>query len=71
MFRSDPAHRLYSMPYSTPTGLPLAQALDESLAVLFRKLQAEPAPLTLVDLADQLEAAYRETRIAAEERSIG
>lgn len=59
------------MPYSTPTGLPLAQALDESLAVLFRKLQAEPAPQTLLDLADQLEAAYRQTRIAAEERSIG
>ena len=57
------------MPYSTPTGLPLAQALDEGLAILFRKLQAEPVPKELVKLADSLEAASRAMQ-AGEGRSI-
>jgi len=46
------------MPDATPTRLPRAMALDESLAVLFRRLQAEPPPRALVDLADRLEAAF-------------
>jgi hypothetical protein len=58
------------MPYSTPTGLPLAQALDEGLAILFRKLQAEPAPHALVALADALEAAYPAAHVASEARTL-
>lgn len=54
------------MPDATPTRLPLCRALDEGLAILFRTLQAEPAPEVLVDLADQLEAAYASARVAAE-----
>jgi hypothetical protein len=60
------------MPDATPARLPLSQALDEGLAVLFRQLQAEPAPLALVSLADQLEAAWlRGSQVAGEGRSIG
>lgn len=57
------------MPDATPTKLPLAMALDEALAVLFRRLHAEPPPRALVDLADRLEAHYR-GHVAGEGRSI-
>jgi len=60
------------MPDATPARLPLAQILDERLAALFRKLQSEPAPKVLVDLADRLEADWlRGSVVAAEGRSIG
>ena len=55
------------MPDATPMRIPLALALDEGLAVLFRKLQAEPAPPALVALADRLETA---SNIASEGRVI-
>jgi hypothetical protein len=59
------------MPDAAPARLPLAQAIDEGLAVLFSRLQAEPAPAALVSLADRLEAAWLEgSQIAAEGRSI-
>jgi hypothetical protein len=58
------------MPYATPTRLPLDTAIDEGLAILFRKLQAEPAPHALVALVDRLEAAYP-AALAPEERAIG
>ena len=70
MFRSEPGRRFYAMPAATPIRLPLALALDEGLAVLFRKLQAEPAPLFLLDLVDRLEAARPAVCIAEERRSI-
>jgi hypothetical protein len=60
------------MPDATPARLQLSQALDEGLAVLFRRLQSEPAPAALVGLADQLEAEWlRGSQIAAERRAIG
>ena len=58
------------MPYSTPIRLPLTRAIDEGLAILFRRLQAEPAPRALVDLADQLEAAYPAMQAPSEGRVI-
>lgn len=58
------------MPDATPARLPLTQALDEGLAALFRSLQSEPAPAALVKLADQLEDAWRRTRVAGESRVI-
>jgi len=58
------------MPYATPTRLPLDKALDEGLAILFRKLQAEAAPHALIALADQLEAAYPATHVASESRTL-
>ena len=71
MFRPDPDLRSYLMPDATPTRLPLATALDETLAILFRRLLAEPAPHALVALADRLEAAYPQARAASEGRFIG
>jgi hypothetical protein len=60
------------MPEAAPARLPLAQALDEGLAMLFARLQAEPAPAALVRLADRLEAEWlRGSTVAAEGRSIG
>lgn len=50
------------MPDASPARLPLAQALDETLAAMFRRLQAEPASEALIDLADQLEDAWRRSR---------
>jgi hypothetical protein len=59
------------MPDATPARLPLSQALDEGLAAMFRRLQAEPAPASLVSLADQLEAGrLRGSQIATESRAI-
>jgi hypothetical protein len=58
------------MPDAMPTRLPLAAALDEGLAILFRRLQAEPAPRALVALADRLEAAHPPIQVAWEGRAI-
>lgn len=59
------------MPDATPIRLPLCLALDEGLAILFRRLQAEPSPAALVDLVDRLEAAHAGDCVAAEDRAIG
>ena len=59
------------MPAATPARQSPAQALEEGLAALFRRLQAEPAPAALVALADQLETAWLQTQVAAEARAIG
>jgi hypothetical protein len=56
---------------TTRAALTLTQTLDEGLAALFVRLQAEPAPATLVSLADELEAAWVRTQVAAEARAIG
>ncbi len=56
---------------TTRAALTLTQTLDEGLAALFVRLQAEPAPATLVSLADELEAAWLRTLVAAEARAIG
>ncbi len=59
------------MPDAAPARLPLIQALDEGLAMLFGRFQAEPAPTALVSLADRLEAAWlRRSQIADEARAI-
>jgi hypothetical protein len=58
------------MPDATPARLPPTLALDEALVAMFRSLQSEPAPATLVDLADQLEDAWRRGAVAAEIRVI-
>lgn len=58
------------MPDATPARLPLAQALDEGLAAMFRSLQSEPAPAALISLADQLEDAWRRGRVAGETRAV-
>ena len=59
------------MPNAAPAPLPLIQALDEGLATLFGRLQAEPSPAALVSLADRLEAAWlRRSQIADEARAI-
>lgn len=58
------------MPYSAPARLDSEQALNEMLASLFRRLQAEPAPEGLIALIDQLEAACQ-SRAGSEARSIG
>ena len=58
------------MPDSTPARLPLDQALDEGLAAMFHSLQAEPAPASLIGLADQLEDAWRRSKVAGETRAI-
>jgi hypothetical protein len=59
------------MPDAAPARLPLTQALDESLAVMFRSLQSEPAPESLISLVNRLEDARRRAEIAQEPRSIG
>ncbi len=60
------------MPDSAPARLPLTQALDEGLAMMFGRWQAEPAPAALISLADRLEAAWlRRSHIADEARAIG
>ncbi len=59
------------MPDSAPVRLPPAAVLDEGLATLFRTLAAQPAPLALIALADQLEDAWSPARIAEEARAIG
>ena len=60
------------MPDAAPARLPLAQALDEGLAMLFARLQAEPPPASLISLADRLEADWlRRSQIAGEARAIG
>jgi hypothetical protein len=60
------------MPNVTRPPLPLTRALDEGLATLFSRLQAEPAPASLVGLADRLEAAWlRRSTVADEARAIG
>jgi len=58
------------MPDTMPVRPPLQQALDEDLAAMFRSLQAEPAPATLIRLADRLDAAWRSSRLGAEARTI-
>ena len=55
------------MPDASPARLKPNQALDEMLAGLFHRLQAEPAPAALVALADELEAA---DQVRAESRAI-
>jgi hypothetical protein len=59
------------MPAAKPVRHPPALALEEGLVALFRRLQSEPAPAALIALADQLEAAWAQTRVAAEARAIG
>ncbi len=59
------------MPDAAPARLPLIHALDEGLAMLFGRFQAEPAPAALVSLADRLEAAWLRSRVADEARAIG
>lgn len=59
------------MPDAVLARLPLEQALDESLAALYRRLQAEPAPEALLRLVERLETAYRGAKVGAEPRSIG
>lgn len=58
------------MPDDTPARPPLEQALDDGLAAMFQTLQAEPAPASLVRLANRLEAASRLPRLAGEVRTI-
>jgi hypothetical protein len=58
------------MPDATPVRLPLEQALDETLAAMFRRLQAEPAPAALIRLADRLEAAAQLAQAPGEARAI-
>lgn len=59
------------MPDAMPARLPLDQALDEGLAALFGRLQAEPVPASLIGLANRLEAASRKGRVPGEGRAIG
>lgn len=59
------------MPDVMPARPPLAEALEQGLAALFRSLQAEPAPASLIILADQLEDAWRGAQAACEPRAIG
>lgn len=60
------------MPDAAPARLPLEQTLEEGLALLFCRLQAEPAPTSLIGLADRLEAAWRRrSAVAREGRAIG
>jgi hypothetical protein len=58
------------MPDSSPARIPTPQALDESLAALFRGLEAMPASLALLELADRLEDAWR-GEVPAEARTLG
>jgi len=46
------------------------RALDRALAELFRGLQTDPAPTSLVRLADRLEEGCRRARTGPEARSI-
>jgi hypothetical protein len=59
------------MPDATPARLPLIHALDEGLAVMFRSLQSEPTPASLIRLADRLEDASRGAQAPHEARAIG
>ena len=59
------------MPDAVRTRLPPEQALDESLAALYRRLQAEPAPEALLRLVERLETAHRGAKVGAEPRSVG
>jgi hypothetical protein len=59
------------MPDAAPARLPPEQVLDESLAALYRRLEAEPAPEALLRLVERLETAYRGATVGAEPRAIG
>ena len=59
------------MPDAVIARLPPKQALDESLGILYRRLQAEPPPEALLELVERLEAAYRGAQVGAETRSVG
>ena len=60
------------MPAAAPARLPLKQPLEEGLALMFCRLEAEPAPKALVGLADRLESAWRRRpMVAAEARRFG
>ena len=59
------------MPDATPARLPLDRALDEGLAALFLRLQATPAPASLLSLVDRLEHDRRRAWVAGETRAIG
>jgi len=58
------------MPDATPVRPPLEQAIEEGLAAMFRQLQSEVPPASLIGLADDLEAASRRVQIAHEARTI-
>ena len=58
------------MPNATRARLPLTKALDEGLATMFRRLEGEPAPASLVSLANRLDQAWRMARVAGETRAI-
>ena len=58
------------MPDTPPVRPPPEQVLDEGLAAMFRRLQAEPPPAALIRLADRLDAASRSSRLDAEARTI-
>ncbi|MEI9889491.1 MAG: hypothetical protein WDN45_01630 [Caulobacteraceae bacterium] len=53
-----------------PVRLDTAQALEDLLPALFRRLQSEPAPQGLVDLIDRLEETYSRSRVEGEARAI-
>jgi hypothetical protein len=58
------------MPNATRARRPLTKTLDESLATMFRRLEGEPAPASLVSLANRLEQAWRTAKVAGETRVI-
>ncbi len=57
------------MPDAAPVRLPTEQALDELLAALYRRVEAEPAPEGLLWLVDRLEAASP-SPVAGEPRTL-
>lgn len=60
------------MPDAARARLPLKQPFEEGLALMFCKLRAEPAPVSLVRLADRLEAAWRRrAMVGVERRAMG
>ena len=53
-----------------PARLLPAKILEEVLANLFDRLQAEPASDLLLSLVDDLESAHRGRQVAQEQRTI-
>jgi hypothetical protein len=58
------------MPDAKPARLLPTAVLEEVLANLFDRLQAEPASDLLLSLVDDLETAHRGSRVAQEQRTI-
>jgi len=59
------------MPDATPACLLPVEVLEEALATLFHRLQADPGADALLGLVDQLEEAYRRSLAPQEPRTIG